>query len=118
MMTVTRGGTSRSPTAPTRADVAPVAASNWLKPDEPTMTSSIIEVVVIADIREDLSAAQLSRRKHAARTRVATTPIAADSDGVAIPKKMKPVTTSTSPSSGETSRSPSSFAPRGTGGAT
>ena len=62
MMTVTSGDRSSSATAATRADVAPVAASNWLKPDEPTMTSSIIEVVVMAAISDDPSAAQLNRR--------------------------------------------------------
>ena len=46
----------------------------------------------------------MSCRYNAAMIIVAITPMAADSDGVAMPKKIKPVTTKMSPNIGNTVR--------------
>ena len=62
MITIATGERSSSATASTSEEVEPVAARIWENPADPTMTSSIIDVVVVVDIRAALTASQVRRR--------------------------------------------------------
>ena len=62
MITIARGDRSSAATASTSEDVDPVAARICENPADPTITSSIIDVVVVVDIRAVFTASQVSRR--------------------------------------------------------
>ena len=72
--------------------VAPVNASNWLNILEDAMISNIM-LVMKADVPNASTIIETDNLRYAAAViRDAKTPVAAASDGVAIPNIMKPIT--------------------------
>lgn len=88
-----RSGVNGMPTTSwVRPVPAPLKAKIWLKPVDPAMIMSIIIVISMVAEKDFLIKSQFRFLYKAARIKVPITPIAADSEGVAIPKKINPTT--------------------------
>ena len=87
-----------------RPAVAPVKVRTWLKAFALAMIRSIITVSRRVDIRDLTITPQLRPLCNNTRSRQPRTPVAAASDGVAIPKRMTPVTRKTTRPTGSTLR--------------
>ena len=89
---ITIGATSNPVAQPTNPRLAPEKDSSWLNTVEFIRMKNTMPTTRIVPISDVLNDSHVSARRTIARIRTPTTPNDADSDGVAQPSTMKPMT--------------------------
>ena len=100
--TITKGATSTDVASSTSPRDAPVKARICPNAVEPVRIMNIMTVVPSVDFRDSVTTFHFRPRYSAARTKVPAAPSAADSVGVATPRKIRPMTRKTIAASGNT----------------
>ena len=99
---ITSGARSKPVAQPTSPRAAPDSASIWLNTVEFIRMKNTMPPVRTVAISEVVKAFQVNTRRATARITTPSTPNDADSDGVAHPRMMKPITMKTTRLMGRT----------------